>query len=249
MRKKNTNRLLKENTAKKGMLGLKAEDSNEEILNQDAPFAIVEAYKSIRTNMKFVLSSSEGKVIVVTSSMPAEGKSTTAINIGIAFSEMGQKVLLIEGDLRKPTVYKKLKLNNSKGLSSILVGFCKLREAVKNVYPNFDVLTAGPIPPNPSELLASANMTTLLEGLKEYYDYIIIDTPPLNVVSDPLVLAPKTDGVVLVVREGMTTHDHLKKALESIEFAGAKLLGTILNGNRTERKKYGKKYGYYNYYK
>lgn len=232
---------------KRKLFGKKVEPVEDLILDEHAPFAVVEAYKTIRTNMMFVLASSEKKRIVVSSAMPNEGKSTTALNVGIAFSQMGHKVLLIDGDMRKPTIYKKLKLNNSKGLSSILVGFCKLREAVRNVYPNFDVLTSGPIPPNPSELLSSENMTTLLDGLQDFYDYIIIDTPPINVVTDSLVLTPKTDGLVMVVREGQTTHEQLKKALNSVEFADVKLLGTILNGDRPEGGKYGYNYHYYKY--
>jgi capsular exopolysaccharide synthesis family protein len=241
--RKDQDNLMKDKPAKKSFLK-KAPPHRDILLDKDAPFAVVEAYKNIRTNMMFALSSCENKRVVISSAMLSEGKSITSINVGIAFSQLGHKVLLIDGDMRKPTVYKKLKLNNSKGLSSILVGFCKLREAVKNVYPNFDVLTSGPIPPNPSELLGSDNMSTLLDGLKDYYDYIIIDTPPINIVVDALVLTPKTDGLVLVVQEGKTTHDQFKKALGSIEFAGVKLLGSIVNGDRPEGGKYGYSYKY-----
>lgn len=229
---------------KKGKFG-KRNESTDVLLDDKAPFSIVEAYKTIRTNMMFVLSNSENKRIVISSALPNDGKTITAINVGIAFSQMGQKVLLIDADMRRPTVYQRLKINNSKGLSSILVGFCKLRDAVKNVSPNFDVLTSGPIPPNPSELLGGKNMSVLLDGLQDYYDYIIIDTPPINLVSDALVLAPKTDGLVMVARQGKTTHDQFKKAVASIDFANVKLLGTILNGDRSGGSyKYGYSYGY-----
>lgn len=212
-------------------------------LNNEAPFSVVEAYKTIRTNLMFVLPNKSKKTIIVSSSLPGEGKSTTSLNLGISFSQLDQRVLLIDGDMRNPTIYKKLKINNSKGLSSILVGFCELGEAIKNVYPNFDVLTSGPLPPNPAELLGSDNMSELLEVLEEYYDLIIIDTPPINVVSDSLILAPKTDGIIIVIRQGETTHEQFKKVLNSIEFANVKLLGTILNGIKFEGK-YNYKYKY-----
>ena len=192
----------------------------------------------------FVLSDSENKRVVISSALPNEGKTITAINLAIAFSQTGKKVLLIDADLRRPTVYQRLKINNNKGLSSILVGFCSLREAVRNISPNFDVLTSGAIPPNPSELLGGNNMSLLLDGLKDYYDYIIIDTPPINMVSDALVLTPKTDGLVLITRQGKTTHDQFRKAIASIELANVKLLGAILNGDRSGNSDYGYTYGY-----
>lgn len=212
--------------------------------NKETPFSVAEAYKTIRTNLMFVLPNRSKKTIAISSSLPGEGKSTTALNVGISFSQLEQRVLLIDGDMRNPTIYKKLKINNSKGLSSILVGFCELDEAVKNVYPNFDVLTSGPLPPNPAELLGSDNMSELLKVLEEYYDYIIIDTPPINVVADALILAPKTEGLVMVIKQGVSTHEQLKKTLSSIEFANVKLLGTILNGVKMDNKQYSYKYKY-----
>lgn len=179
-----------ESPKKKGLFR-KKEEQNDVLLDDNVPFSVVEAYKMIRTNMMFVLSDSENKRVVISSALPNEGKTITAINLAIAFSQTGKKVLLIDADLRRPTVYQRLKINNNKGLSSILVGFCSLREAVRNISPNFDVLTSGAIPPNPSELLGGNNMSLLLDGLKDYYDYIIIDTPPINMVSDALVLTLK----------------------------------------------------------
>ena len=228
---------------KKGLFR-KKEEQNDVLLDDNVPFSVVEAYKMIRTNMMFVLSDSENKRVVISSALPNEGKTITAINLAIAFSQTGKKVLLIDADLRRPTVYQRLKINNNKGLSSILVGFCSLREAVRNISPNFDVLTSGAIPPNPSELLGGNNMSLLLDGLKDYYDYIIIDTPPINMVSDALVLTPKTDGLVLITRQGKTTHDQFRKAIASIELANVKLLGAILNGDRSGNSDYGYTYGY-----
>lgn len=214
-------------------------------LNRKASFAVVESYKTIRTNLMFLLSQSQNKRLIISSAVVGEGKSTTAINVAIAFSQLGSRVLLIDADMRKPTVHKKLKIQNNKGLSSLLVGFCDTNEAIISINPNLDVLTAGSTPPNPSELLGSTSMIQLLDSLNEFYEYIIIDTPPVNIVSDALVLAPNTDGVVLVVQNATTTHEQFQKALSSIEFANAKLLGAILNDSKGSRKNY--KYGYYEY--
>lgn len=217
-----------------------------------AQFAVVESYKMIRTNLLFLLSQSNEKSITVSSSVAGEGKSTSAINIAVAFSQLGCRVLLIDADMRKPSVHKKLRLSNEKGLSSVLVGFSQLDESITEVNPNFHVITAGPTPPNPSELLGSDQMTSLLDKLEHTYDYIIIDTPPVNIVPDALVVAPNTSGIVFVVQDFITPHAQFQKALSSIEFAGVRMLGVILNGSsggatKKYRYKYRYRYGNYNY--
>ncbi len=211
------------------------------------PFSVVEAYKTIRTNLMYLLLQSERRVFAISSSLPGEGKSSCAVNLAIAFSQLGSKVLLIDADLRKPTVYRKLRLQNTKGLSSVLVGFCTFEEAFVNVSENLDVLLSGPTPPNPSELVASKNMTELLDGLSEKYDYIIIDTPPVNVVSDAALLAPKTQGVLMVIQDRKTTHDEFKKAVNLLKFADARLLGVVLNGSSEKAAKYPNKSTLYQY--
>ncbi|MBQ7288528.1 MAG: CpsD/CapB family tyrosine-protein kinase [Clostridia bacterium] len=218
------------------------------------PFAVVEAYKTVRTNLQFVLAGHSKKQIVVSSPLMEEGKSTTAINMAIAFSQLGCKVLIVDADLRKPSVHKKLRVQNTDGLSSVLVDLCPFSDAVETINANLDVLTSGPLPPNPSELLSSERMKTLLRDLEQKYDYVFIDTPPVNIVSDALVLAPKTNGIILVVRDRSTTHEEMKKALNYIEFAKTHYLGTILNGatdsqNGNYRRKYSKKYHYRYAYK
>jgi len=221
------------------------------------PFAIVEAYKTIRTNLMFVISNSEKKRVIVSSSNIGEGKSTTAVNLAIAFAQLGSKVLLIDADMRRPSIYKKMKLPNTKGLSSLLVGFCGMDEAIATVNPCLDVMPSGPIPPNPSELLGSEKMAEILDELNETYEYIFIDTPPVNVVSDCLVLAPITDGIVFIAQDLITTHDEVQRALSSIELAQAKLLGIVLNGStKAKRASYrrnryitGGKYKYHYHYK
>lgn len=218
------------------------------------PFAVVEAYKTIRTNLQFVVAGSKQKQIVISSPLMEEGKSTTAINMAIAFSQLGCKVLIIDADLRKPSVHKKLKIQNTNGLSTVLINMCPFEEAVEKINANLDVLTSGQLPPNPSELLGSESMTALLQSLEAKYDYVFIDTPPINIVSDALVLAPKTNGIVLVVRDHATTHDEMKKSVNYIDFAKTRLLGVILNGvtdvhSKKYRSRYTKKYNYRYAYK
>lgn len=223
------------------------EDKTISPANRTVPFAVVEAYKTIRTNLMYLLSQSPSRTFAVSSSLPGEGKSSCAVNLAIAFSQLGSKVLLIDADLRKPSVYRKLRLQNAKGLSSVLVGFCKLEEAIVNINANLDVLVSGPTPPNPSELVASDNMSELLDVLKNKYDYIVIDTPPVNVVSDAVLLAPKTEGILMVVQDRKTTHEEFKKAITNLNFADVRLLGVVLNGSADKSAKYPSKAQLYQY--
>lgn len=231
-------------------------DNNPNISGSSVPFAVVEAYKTIRTNVLFLLSQCEKKTFAVTSALQGEGKSTTSVNIAIAFSQLGHKVLLIDGDLRKASVHKKLKISNELGVTSVLANFCTLEEAIKEVNPNLSVLTTGPIPPNASELLSSEAMSNLLTKLESIYDYIIIDTPPVNIVSDALVIGAKVAGVLMVVKDCCLSHDEFKRALNAIQFANLNLFGVVLNGSngrggRGYRYKYRYRYSYkyknYNY--
>lgn len=226
------------------------QNSNDKDVNstgRSVPFSVVEAYKTIRTNLMYLLSQSESKVFAVSSALPNEGKSSCAVNLSIAFSQLGSKVLLIDVDLRKPSIYRKLRLQNAKGLSSVLVGFCKFDDAVVSVNSNLDVLVSGPIPPNPSELVASDNMSALLQMLGSEYDYVILDTPPINVVSDAVLLAPKTEGVLMVVQDRKTTHEEFEKAANQLKFANARLLGAVLNGSANKSAKYSFKTQMYRY--
>ena len=227
-------------------------DYEESAANTDkkVPFAVVEAYKTMRTNLMFLLAQENGKVLAFTSSNASEGKSTTSVNVAIAFSQLGGKVLIIDADLRRSSIHKKMHLENNDGLSNVVVGFSRFEDAVQSANPNLDVLTAGPIPPNPSELLGSAAFETLMSQLREKYDYIIIDTPPLNIVTDAILIGPRTDGVILVVRDAFTPHDTIKRAIDSAKFANIKILGAVMNGanpknaRRYTYRRYGYKYGY-----
>lgn len=225
-------------------------DKSKNVISGDSKFAIVEGYKIARTNLVFSLAASESKIVVVTSWSKGEGKSTATANLAISFSKMGKKVLLMDCDLRRPNIHNLIRLQNNAGLSEVLGKFKTLDEVVnKEVLPYLDVLTAGSIPPNPSELLASSYFDSLLHSIEERYDYIIIDTPPVGIVTDSLILKDYISGYVLVVREKVTTHGDIEKAIQSITLADSKVLGFLKVGCSLTEKKYAKgKYGYYKYY-
>lgn len=235
-------------------------DNHVKLTDKDVPFAVVESYKSIRTNVNFALSTFEKKIFTVSSTSPAEGKSTTSANIAIALAQGGSKTLLIDGDLRKSVLHRVFGIKNSKGLSSAISKMADVDECIsRDVMENLDIMPAGPIPPNPSELLASENMTAILEKLCGVYDMIIIDTPPVNVVTDSMELAKNVSGTIMVVRYGETTTDDVDEAMKKIDFFKMNLLGFILNGVKTKHSgkyyskykykyyKYGKSYGGYGY--
>lgn len=229
-------------------------DYTKVILNDNTDFSIVEAYKSTRTNLEYALAAEEGcKKIIFTSAMPSEGKTTSCINTAITFALAGAKIVLIDADLRKPKVHMCLELENATGFSNYLAGFAELDDVIQHCKNGLDVITSGQIPPNPSELLVSPRMEKALLKLSEKYDYVIIDAPPVNIVSDAVSMSKFVTGVAVVVKEDFTTHDALKKALSSLEFANAKILGFILNDVMASRGYYSKYYKYryrykYNYH-
>ena len=197
------------------------------ILGDNSDFSVKEAYKTLRTNIRFSLTGSGCKKMCITSALPSEGKSITALNVSISFAEAGQRVLLIDADLRRPTQARLLIENGDPGLSNILAGMCTEEEAIhKGRYPNLDVIFSGVIPPNPSELLSSPRMEKLLESLSKRYDYIFIDTPPVNVVTDACVISALLDGVLFVARQNRSERETVNKAVNQLKIAGAKILGT-----------------------
>lgn len=223
-------------------------NSLKRILSDKTDFDTVETYKTIRTNIMFSMpKTEEGKVIVVTSSMPNEGKTTTSINLAITFAQMGARVLLIDCDLRKPRIHRYLNIEKSEGVSNILCGFCEFDKAVKKgIKENMDCLTSGDTPPNPAELLETEEYTKLISDLKSKYDYIFIDTPPTTIVTDALIMFKQSSGVVVVTRQNITSFDLLDITMNNISKAKAKVLGVIMLGiNEKSKKYYGKnKYGY-----
>lgn len=190
--------------------------------------AIAEAFRKIRTNLQFLAVDNPPRVIVVTSSMPSEGKSTTAINIALALAEAEHSVVLVDGDMRRPTLAKYLDLVGSVGFSTVLSGRASLSEALqKTRFPGLTVLTSGTIPPNPSELLGSQSARKLLSDLRVQFDYVIVDSTPLLAVTDAAILAAGADGVLIMARFGQTKRDQLAHAVESLKSVGAPLLGAI----------------------
>lgn len=208
---------------------------------------IAESFRKIRTNLQFVAVDNPPRVIVVTSSMPHEGKSTTAINIALALAEADHNVVLVDGDLRRPTLDKYLELIGPVGFSTVLSGSATLGETLqKTRYPGLSVLTSGAIPPNPSELLGSMSAKKLLNELRSEFDYVIVDSTPLLAVTDAAILAAGADGVLLIARFGQTKREQLAHAVGSLQSVGASLLGTVFTMTPTRgNSSYSYNYVYY----
>ena len=209
-------------------------------------FGASEAYKLLRTNLIFSMADeSTCKVIGVTSALRGEGKSTTSINLAYTLAQSGKKVLLLEADMRIPVLAAVLQLENTPGLSHVLAGISNLNDAVRQsrLIRNMSVLPAGEIPPNPSEMLSSKRMEQVLEALVAAFEYIIIDLPPINAVSDGLVVSKLLSGMVVVVRQDYCDQSSLAEAMRRMALLKVKLLGFVLNGAESTEKRY-KKYGY-----
>lgn len=219
------------------------------ILTEYTNFSVTEAYKATRTNLQFTLRTHTSKRILIASAAPNEGKSTNCCNLGITLAQTNSKVLILDCDLRKPMVHKCFNRDCIPGVSELLAGMeDDLDEVVQNTeYPNLNIICGGTIPPNPAELLSGIAMEELLSTLSLEYDYILLDSPPINLVADAVVLSAIVDGVVLVVRQGKTTHPELTHALASLKFANAKVLGIILNGTGSTGAYRYKKHGYKKY--
>lgn len=202
-----------------------------------------EAYRTLRTNIQYSSFDKEVRVIVVTSSEAGEGKSTTAGNLAISFSQAQKKTIMIDCDLRKPSLHKKFRISNMVGLSDLLKGKESLKEAVHKYNDYLDILTSGKVPPNPSEMLGSHSMENLLKILRDEYDMIVIDSAPLQAVTDAQILSRKADGTILVVRAEKTKRDSVMQAKELLKKVDANILGVVLNGVENIRKKYYYYYG------
>ena len=198
------------------------------IINSQTPFAITEAYKNARTSMSFSITDSSAKAVVITSCEPDAGKSTTVANLAMTMAKTNAKVLIVDSDLRKPIQHKYFKIDNSKGLSGVLAGHYSVGSCIKEVAKNLYLMPSGVIPPNPSELIASRNMSQLIKELKNVYDYIFFDAPPASVVTDSTVLAPKLDGVVFIVRQNRTEYGDVQKIIDDIKRLDGNILGTII---------------------
>jgi protein-tyrosine kinase len=205
---------------------------------------IAEAYRTIRTNIQFASIDKEIKMILVTSTAPSEGKSTTAANLAIVMAQAGKKTLYIDADMRKPTGHKTFRVPNRQGLTSCLVGQSNVHGVIQSTeIENLHVITAGPIPPNPAELLASNRMKEFIRELKKEFDQIIIDSPPVLAVADATILATQVDGCILVVNAGKTNREMAIKAKQQLENVKAPMLGVVLNNKEMKGNSY-----YYYYY-
>lgn len=211
--------------------------------------SFAESYRTIRTAL--LLSSPQEKLrsIVISSPLPSEGKTATLANLGVTLAQANRKVLLVDSDLRKPRLHRIFKIKNVNGLTNFLVGHVEYRDLIKATeVPNLYVVNAGPVPPNPAELLSSEKMVRFVDSAKQYFDHILFDSPPVLVVADAMVLGPVIDGVILVVWGEKTTREALQRAREKLDLMNIKLMGVVINNLDIRRHAYYYKHYYYDYY-
>ena len=215
------------------------------VTQNDPKNPAAEAYRVIRTGVQFAQAGKELQTIALTSCTPNEGKSTTIANLAVVLTQAGKSVLLIDCDMRNPTVHKNFNLSNKIGLSSCISMGTALSDAVQaTAIEGLDALTAGVIPPNPSELLGSERMQNVLQRAKEEYDYVLIDTPPVMPVTDALIVSRFVDGMILVIASAEVKVEMAREVKNQLVNAGANILGVVLNKVRSEHHGYG----YYYYY-
>lgn len=225
---------------------------NKKTLHQNLNFTAIEQYKLLRTNLSFTLPDDvKCPVIGVTSSMRGEGKSTTAINLAYVLAESGKKVLLIDGDLRIPSIAKKMGLVSSPGLTDLLMGYeaQQMSSFKTTIIDNWYVIPSGDLPPNPSELLGSRRMESILGIMSEKFDYIVVDLPPVNVVSDALAISSFITGMIVVIREDYTEKKELEACIRQLELSNVKILGSVFNESENSSGSYGKYKKYSKYYR
>lgn len=222
---------------------------SKKTLHKNLDFTATEQYKLLRANLDFMLSEDDKcHVIGVTSSMRGEGKSTTAVNLSYVLAEKGNSVLLIDGDLRIPSIAKKMGIKSSPGLTDLLMGRgAKISDFQSEMLKNWYVLPSGDIPPNPSELLGSRRMETVLNELREVFDYIIIDLPPVNLVSDAVSISSLITGMILVIREDYAEKKELEHCIRQLKLSNVNVLGCVMNSAKVGSGSYSKyrKYKYY----
>ncbi|RKL68047.1 capsular biosynthesis protein [Salipaludibacillus neizhouensis] len=214
------------------------------VTEYDKKSPISEQFRTLRTNIQFASVDRQLKTMMITSSSPGEGKSTTIANLGVVLAQQHNKVLLVDSDLRKPTVHFTFALPNQVGLTNVVTQQATFEDVVvATSIPRLDVLPSGPVPPNPSELLGSRAMKEFVTQVAKNYDYILFDAPPVNAVTDPQVLSRLVDGTILVIRSGQTEEELAKKAVESLKKVDANLLGVVLNDREMENSQYYYYYG------
>ena len=216
-------------------------EESRKLIGPNLNFAASEAYKRLRTNLNFSMADKTGcKIIGVTSALKGEGKSTTSINLAYTFAQTGQRVLLIEGDLRLPNIAKRLGIHSKPGISNLLVGQCSGNDILQRstFLDKVHVITAGDIPPNPAELLSSAQMKQSMEALSQIFDVIILDLPPLTVVSDAAVASDLVDGLIVVVRQNYCEKRAVADAISQLRFTNSHVFGFVVTGSEIQKKNY-----------
>jgi protein-tyrosine kinase len=217
------------------------------VAETDPRSAASEAYRTLRTNIQFAGLDRPCRSILITSATAGEGKTTTAANLGIVIAQAGSPVCLVDSDLRRPNLHRLFGLDNTRGLTTALLEdlpFAQIAQPTR--VANLSILTSGPLPPNPAELVGSKRMRELLEGASSSFDLVLCDSPPILAVSDPVALAAQCDGVILAVRVGTVAQDMVRRAAEQIAAVKGKILGVLLNHVNLTR--HGYHYGYYHYY-
>jgi capsular exopolysaccharide synthesis family protein len=234
----------------RGSGGLRARDAQP---SPDTPAAVgasssvVESYRMLRTSILLSNAGAPPKTILITSSQPSEGKTTTAVNTAISLSQLGASVLLIDADLRRPAVHKAFKIPHDRGISNYLSSRTPIDDLiVKLPIPNLYALPCGPIPPNPAELISSDSMKELLRTLSQRFDHILIDSPPMISVTDPIILSTMVDGLILVVQAGRSTRELARRARRELARVGARVFGVVLNNVDVRQGGYDD-YDYYRY--
>lgn len=213
------------------------------VVEKNPKSVAAEAYRSLRTNIQYSSFDKEYKTILVTSANPGEGKSTTAGNLALTLAEGEARVLLVDCDMRKPSVHKNFRVTNTYGISDVLLQRKKVMDVAHKYNDSLYVITSGKIPPNPAEMLASKAMTLFLEEMKEHFDYIVLDTPPVQAVADSQILATKVDGTLFVVRAGVTKKDEVQSAISALKKVNANIIGTVLHAIDNSTNKYYYYYG------
>ena len=223
-------------------------DSIPRLITDNAPFEYVEAYNAFRTNFNFITANKKNRKIVVTSALRDEGKSSFAINLAISLAQAEYKVLLLDGDLRNPSLHRYLRImkDNKVGLSNLLSGNVKVGDCLIKTQYGFDLIAGGHVPPNPAELISSDAMRDLLDVAAKHYDYIICDAPPVGIITDAAALSPLCDGVLYVIRHNFANKNQIFDAIKKLQNVNAKILGAVMT-QYTIPKDSGRRYGYRRY--
>jgi capsular exopolysaccharide synthesis family protein len=235
-----------EASSKPGLLVASSKEVVELITQSRPQSQMAESYRALRTSLLLTSLGAPPKIILITSALPREGKTTTSVNTAIVLAQKGTRVLLVDADLRRPSIHRTLGMGPRVGLSNVLTGGATLQQATvrSSLLPNLYILPAGTPPPNPAELMASAQMFEMLMELREQYDHVVIDTPPTLSVTDAVVLSTRADAVVLVIRSSQTTKPALRRAREILAQVNARVSGVLLNAVNLDSPDY---YYYYEY--